>query len=165
MNKLRIFTICFFTTLIFAYGGRSEVIRQDKLSATTMSPSEGETQYVGSFYTNGGIYSIILTKTQKTSGSVKVEYTRSTYMDDGSKRKIGGGDTWIWNPDEQSTKPDSGAMWLNAQYQSDEVGPHTWSTRIYWDGWEYTGTGWKYIGGGSTINTNNFTVAEPGGCS
>lgn len=56
MNRVEIFILFFLSTLIFVCGGRSEVIRQDSLSATTMSPNEGETQYVGSAYINGGTY-------------------------------------------------------------------------------------------------------------
>ncbi|HOL21266.1 MAG TPA: hypothetical protein PLQ41_00225 [bacterium] len=142
-----------------------EIIRQDELTVNTVSPQENEIQYVGNWYTNGGIYSIALTKTQKTDGSIKVNYTRGHYMDDASKRSFSATDSWVWNGDEQSTKKENGAMWLNTQYQNNEVGLHTWTTYIYWDGWEFTGMGWKYSGGGSISDTNNFEVKEPGGCS
>ncbi|HPP66471.1 MAG TPA: hypothetical protein PKX05_00990, partial [bacterium] len=62
-------------------------------------------------------------------------------MDDGSKREIGGTNTWVWDPNETGEKSDSGIPWLNVEYYSNEVGSYTWSTSIYWRGWEFTGTG------------------------
>jgi len=138
---------------------------QDKLSATTVFPTEGETQYVGSTYINGGNYEIKLTKTEETDGSVIVNFTRETYMDNGGKRYFGASDTWVWDPKKKCPEKDKGILFLAAQYQSDEVGLHTWSTRIYWDGWEFTGVGWRYIGGGSAVDTNNFKIEETSGCS
>jgi hypothetical protein len=165
MNRVEIFILFFLSTLIFVCGGRSEVIRQDSLSATTMSPNEGETQYVGSAYINGGTYEIGLTKIEETNGTVRVDYTRGTRMDDGSVRSFYATDTWTWNPREKSSRYDSGVIGLNTQYQFSEVGNHTWTTEIWWVGKEFAGTGWKIIGGGSTQDTNSFTVAGPGGCS
>ncbi|MGC8977440.1 MAG: hypothetical protein ACP5OB_07480 [Candidatus Ratteibacteria bacterium] len=158
-------SIIFFSFLLILQVKSEEIIRQDELTANTVSPQENEIQYVGNWYANGGIYSIILTKTQKTDGSIKVDYTRGHYMDDGGKRSFSATDTWVWDRDEQSTKKEDGAMRLNTQYQSNEVGLHTWATYVYWNEWEFTGTGWKYIGGGSISDTNNFEVKEPGGCS
>lgn len=164
-NFFKFLIVTVFSFLMVMEGKSEEIIREDLLMATTSSPQEGEIQYVGISYINGGTWDIVLSKTQKTTGSIKVDYTKSTKMDDGSKRKIEISDTWVWDPEEISSKSDSGVLWLNTQYQENEIGSHTWNTEVYWEEFEFTGTGWKYIGGGKTFDTNNYTVATTGGCS
>jgi len=164
--RKNLFLIILSFLFIIINAENQNIIREDELSATTLSPHESETQYVGNTYVNGGSYSITLTKTQKTSGSVEVIYGRYTYMDDGNEWEIGFVDPRVWDPDEVGSKHDDGTIFISSvQYYEGDVGSHTWTTKVYWSAREFTGTGWKYIGKNEVADTNNFTVARPGGCS
>jgi len=156
MVKVKFFPLVFIFLLILVPKGESAEIRQDILSAEVVSPQEGETQYVMQNYTNGGNYSIKLTKSGR--GVVLVEYTRKTYMDGGTYHATFE-DAWVWQDDEEDWKSEKGVIWLVVAYNESQVGPHTWSTSVSWVAF------FAASGSGNTTATHNFNVSLPGSCN
>ena len=113
--------------------GRAATVKADYLSAETVNPAEGATQYVTeSPYYNGGICSIQLTKSGW--GSVVVTYTLSTW-DAGGKLPRGSCDfTFTWGQSEVGTKSDFNRSITVGPitWNSSDIGNRYWNTLIAW---------------------------------